>query len=64
MSKHSEYVTLVSADGFEFVILREAACVSGVVRRMLDDNSRFAESLEGRCVFEEIRYVLLCVSWC
>lgn len=57
-------MTLVSADGFEFVILREAACVSGVVRRMLDDNSRFAESLEGRCVFEEIRYVSLCCSWC
>jgi len=32
----SKYVTLVSSDGFEFVVLREAACVSGAIRRMLD----------------------------
>ncbi|XMA09355.1 hypothetical protein WAI453_002146 [Rhynchosporium graminicola] len=53
----SKYVTLVSSDGFEFVVLREAACHSGAIRKMLDPKSNFRESSEGRCVFEEIKYV-------
>lgn len=36
----SKYVTLVSSDGFEFVVLREAACKSGAIRRMLDPKSK------------------------
>jgi len=35
----SKYVTLVSNDGFEFVVLREAACVSGAIKKMLDPKS-------------------------
>lgn len=35
----SPYVTLVSADGFEFHVRRSAACVSGTIRRMLDVQS-------------------------
>jgi hypothetical protein len=35
----SKYVTLVSSDGFEFVVLREAACTSGAIKRMLDPKS-------------------------
>lgn len=35
------FVTLVSSDGFEFVIPRSAACVSGTIRRMLDPASTF-----------------------
>ncbi|KAL8987905.1 MAG: hypothetical protein Q9169_008635 [Polycauliona sp. 2 TL-2023] len=35
----SEYITLISNDGFEFVILREAACVAGTIKRMLDPAS-------------------------
>ena len=35
----SKYVTLVSSDGFEFIVLREAACKSGAIRRMLDPKS-------------------------
>src|SRR5450432_2397424 len=38
----SKYVTLVSSDGFEFVVLREAACVSGAIKRMLDPKSSYA----------------------
>jgi len=38
-SGESKYVTLVSSDGFEFVVLREAACKSGAIRRMLDPKS-------------------------
>ena len=32
----SPFVTLVSADGFEFHIRRTAACISGTIRRMLE----------------------------
>jgi hypothetical protein len=35
----SKYVTLVSSDDFEFVVLREAACISGAIKRMLDPAS-------------------------
>ncbi|KAB8263357.1 BTB/POZ protein [Aspergillus pseudonomiae] len=38
----SEFVTLVSGDGFEFVLPRSAACVSGTIRRMLDPSSSFS----------------------
>ena len=37
---HADYVTLVSNDGFEFVVLRSAAEVSGLCRRMLDLRSK------------------------
>lgn len=37
----SEYVTLVSGDGFEFVLPRSTACVSGTIRRMLEPSSSF-----------------------
>lgn len=39
----SEYVTLVSCDGFEFIIPRSAACISGTIRRMLDPSSTWIE---------------------
>jgi len=31
----SKYVTLISSDGFEFVVLREAACISKAIQKML-----------------------------
>ncbi|KAI2881626.1 hypothetical protein CBS76997_9832 [Aspergillus niger] len=55
----SEYVTLVSGDGFEFVIPRSTACVSGTIRRMLEPSSRFSESVTGRCVLENISGIVL-----
>ncbi|RDW75103.1 putative elongin-C [Coleophoma crateriformis] len=55
----SKYVTLVSNDGFEFVVLREAACVSGVIKRSLDPKSGFAESAAGRVTFDEINGIVL-----
>jgi hypothetical protein len=36
-----DYVTLVSNDGFEFVVQRKSACLSGAIKRMLDPNSVF-----------------------
>jgi hypothetical protein len=34
-----DYVTLVSNDGFEFLVQRKSACLSGAIKRMLDPNS-------------------------
>lgn len=41
----SPFVTLVSADGFEFHIRRSAACVSATIRRMLDLQSELLDIL-------------------
>jgi hypothetical protein len=32
----TEYVTLVSNDGYEFKILRSAACIAGTIKKALD----------------------------
>ncbi|KAG9257446.1 BTB/POZ protein [Emericellopsis atlantica] len=50
----SKYVTLVSGDGFEFVVLREATKVSPIISGMIDPRSGFAEARDARCVFQEI----------
>jgi hypothetical protein len=52
----SKYITLISSDALEFVILREAALVSPTIKAML--RSPFIEAQTGRCTFPEIRYVL------
>jgi hypothetical protein len=53
----SKYITLVSGEGFEFVVLREAALVSPTIKGML--RSQFSEAQTGRCTFPEIRYASL-----
>ncbi|KAI0465636.1 BTB/POZ protein [Xylaria cf. heliscus] len=55
----SKYVTLVSSDGYEFVVLREAVLVSPAIKSMLDPKSQFAESRTGRCLFVEINGMVL-----
>jgi elongin-C len=37
-----KYVTLVSGDGFEFVVLRDAAMVSPAIKGMLGPGSKTA----------------------
>ncbi|KAI0384860.1 POZ domain-containing protein [Hypomontagnella monticulosa] len=58
-SLESEYITLVSSEGLEFVVLRDAACASPAIRAMLDPKSSFAEARSGRCVFEDFTGVVL-----
>lgn len=36
MSGESEYVTLISSDGYSFIVQRSSACISGAIKRMLD----------------------------
>ncbi|KAL2160209.1 hypothetical protein VTH06DRAFT_1865 [Thermothelomyces fergusii] len=48
----SKYITLVSSNGFEFVVLREAALVSPTIKGMLRGD--FREAQTGVCVFPEI----------
>jgi len=58
-SANSGFVTLVSDDGFEFVIRRETAYIAGAIKRMLDPQSNFAEAVHGRCIFENINGIVL-----
>lgn len=44
-SGQSKYVTLVSSDGFEFVVLREAVLVSSAIKGMLDPKSEWPSGL-------------------
>ncbi|RYO91386.1 hypothetical protein DL766_002170 [Monosporascus sp. MC13-8B] len=55
----SRYITLVSSDGFEFVVLRQAAFISPAIKKMLDPKSQFSEARTGRCHFEEINGMVL-----
>ncbi|CAJ2511314.1 Uu.00g069390.m01.CDS01 [Anthostomella pinea] len=50
----SKYITLVSKDGFEFVVLRQAAFISPAIKSMLDPRSQFQEAKTSRCIFGEI----------
>lgn len=42
MSEESEYVTLISSDGYSFIVQRSSACISGAIKRMLDPSCMFA----------------------
>ncbi|KAI1076460.1 POZ domain-containing protein [Whalleya microplaca] len=58
-SGQSKYITLVSSDGFEFVVLRQAAFISPAIKSMLDPKSQFSEARTSRCVFEEMNGMVL-----
>lgn len=45
----SKYITLVSADDFEFVVLREAALVSPIIKGMLDPRSASSSCVTPPC---------------
>ncbi|KAF2120758.1 BTB/POZ protein [Lophiotrema nucula] len=55
----SEYVTLVSSDGFEFRILRSAACIAKTVQKALDPAYGFKEDQENKMTLSNINGVVL-----
>ncbi|KAK3320791.1 Skp1 family protein [Cercophora scortea] len=52
----SKYVTLVSNDGFEFVLLREATVVSPTIKAMLRDDRQWREATTGRFLEKVAEY--------
>jgi hypothetical protein len=40
MSGESTYVTLISSDGYSFIVQRSSACISGAIKRMLDPSCK------------------------
>ncbi|RHZ68239.1 hypothetical protein Glove_296g36 [Diversispora epigaea] len=54
----ADYVKLISSDGFEFIILRNAAIISGTIRNMLS-SGQFIESKLNQIHFRDINAVLL-----
>ena len=51
----SKYITLISMEGHEFVVPREAAIISPIIKRMIDPNNPYTESRTGRCEFQDLR---------
>ena len=63
LNEPSQYVTLVSSEGFEFVIERRCANVSGTIRAMLSGS--YSEAKDNHITFPEISTAVLekvCVS--
>merc|ERR1711998_535794 len=56
--KGPEVVKLISSDGYEYVIERDAAMVSGTIKNMLSSPGMFVES-SGEINFPEISGVVL-----
>ncbi|KAI1260743.1 BTB/POZ protein [Xylariaceae sp. FL1019] len=56
-SSQGKYVTLVSCDDFEFVVLREACMISPAIKGML--SNPFSEGKTGRCVFSDLTGMVL-----
>ncbi|KAA8912594.1 hypothetical protein TRICI_003432 [Trichomonascus ciferrii] len=54
----SASVTLVSSDGFSYVVSREAAMISGTIRGMLESGN-FIESQNNRVTLQEISGMVL-----
>lgn len=57
--KTSQYVTLVSNDGYEFKLLRSAACIAGTIKKALDPMSGFRETTQNRVDLPTINGVVL-----
>ncbi|XP_044504686.1 elongin-C-like [Mangifera indica] len=57
--RKEDTVKLISAEGFEFVIDKEAAMVSQTIRNMLTSPGSFAETQDGKVTFPEISTTIL-----
>ncbi|KAG9292080.1 hypothetical protein G9A89_017980 [Geosiphon pyriformis] len=54
-----EHVKLISSDGFEFIIARQAAMCSGTIKNMLSQPSQFMEAEQNQIHFQYIKAVIL-----
>ncbi|RKO96081.1 hypothetical protein CXG81DRAFT_4775, partial [Caulochytrium protostelioides] len=52
-------VRLISADGFVFVLSRQAALASDTIKNMLSNPGHFTEALQNEIVFRDIKAVIL-----
>ncbi|KAF2832761.1 POZ domain-containing protein [Ophiobolus disseminans] len=59
MNQPTDFVTLVSNDGYEFKILRLAACIAGTIKKALDPMSGFRENTQNRVDLPTINGVVL-----
>ncbi|KAJ1569671.1 hypothetical protein HK405_009808 [Cladochytrium tenue] len=55
----SDFVKLVSADGFEFVIDRQSAMASRTIKNMLSNPGQFTESIRNEINFPDVKAVIL-----
>lgn len=54
-----ETVKLISAEGFEYIVAYEAACVSNTIKNMLSSQGSFTETELGEVKFPEITAPIL-----
>eukprot|EP01023_Acetabularia_acetabulum_P013215 TRINITY_DN1631_c0_g1_i2.p5 TRINITY_DN1631_c0_g1~~TRINITY_DN1631_c0_g1_i2.p5 ORF type:complete len:119 (-),score=4.49 TRINITY_DN1631_c0_g1_i2:1165-1521(-) len=59
MDNRKEFVSLVSSDGFRFVVDYKAACVSNTIKGMLSSEGTFMETEQGEVNLPSIRGVVL-----
>lgn len=59
MQGTADAVKLISAEGFEFIVERDAACVSNTIRNMLESKGGFQETEAGEVRFPEISTPIL-----
>lgn len=59
MGHSGKYVTLVSAEGFEYVVDYEAACVSNMIKNLMTSAGGFSELESNKIKFPEITGVIL-----
>ncbi|PON85133.1 S-phase kinase-associated protein 1-like [Trema orientale] len=57
--RKEDTVKLISAEGFEFVVHKDAAMVSQTIRNMLTSPGSFAETQHGEVTFPEISTTIL-----
>jgi len=54
-----ETVKLISSDGFEFIIDKRCAMLSGTIRSMLSGPGQFTEAMQGEVAFRTITSPIL-----
>ncbi|KAK4543535.1 hypothetical protein LTR36_005430 [Oleoguttula mirabilis] len=59
MASETDYVTLISKDGFSYVVQRSSARISPVLKRMLDPTGAFLEAKDNTCILQDMPGIVL-----